>query len=78
MVARAGVCPGRTQASHTAFMAPKSPMSARQITALRIFVLSLPPWASNESISASACFTWPVISCEVSSGIMPERYMRSP
>src|SRR3981189_318476 len=77
-VARAGVRPGTTQASHTAFMAAKSPMSASQITADRIFVLSLPPRASSASISASACFTWPVMSRDVSSGIMPERYMRSP
>ena len=37
-VARAGVWPGTTQASHTAFMAAKSPMSRSQITADRIFV----------------------------------------
>ena len=72
-VARAGVWPGTTQASHTAFMAAKSAMSASQIVAVRIFVLSLPPLASSESISPSACFAWPVMSCEVSSGIMPEQ-----
>ena len=77
-VARAGVCPATTQASHTAFMAAKSEISLSQITALRILLLSLPPLASRESISASVCFTCPAISAEVSSGIMPERYMRSP
>jgi len=54
-------------------MAAKSAMSASQIVAVRIFVLSLPPLASRESISASACFTWPVMFCDVSSGIMPEQ-----
>jgi hypothetical protein len=54
-------------------MAAKSLMSDSQITAERIFVLSLPPFASKESISPSACFTWPVMSVDKSSGIMPEQ-----
>ena len=54
-------------------MAVKSAMSDSQIVAVRIFVLSLPPLASSESISASACFTCPEMSSEVSSGIMPEQ-----
>src|ERR1700716_917361 len=55
-VTRAGVWPATSQASHTAFMAAKSAMSLSQITADRIFVLSLPPRASSAPISASACF----------------------
>ena len=61
-VARAGVWPGMTQASQTLFMAAKSEISLSQIVAVRIFDLSLPPLASRESISASACCTWPVMS----------------
>jgi len=38
-------------------MAAKSAISPSQIVAVRIFDLSLPPLASRESISASACRT---------------------
>jgi hypothetical protein len=55
------------------FMPAKSPMSARKISARRIFVLSLPAWASSASIACSTCRVWPVMSWLVSSGICPAR-----
>ena len=41
-VARAGVLPGATQASHTSFIWPQVPMSVSQMLADRIFDLSVP------------------------------------
>jgi hypothetical protein len=49
-VARAGVLPGDTHASHTAFISAKFAMSVIQILAERIFVLSVPAWARKPSI----------------------------
>ena len=49
-VARAGVLPGDTQASHTAFISAKFAMSVIQILAERSLLLSVPALARKPSI----------------------------
>ncbi|SDP12718.1 polar amino acid transport system permease protein/cystine transport system permease protein [Pseudomonas arsenicoxydans] len=52
--ARAGACPVGTQASHTAFIASKSAMSASQIVVCSICFLDEPASSSKTSMRASA------------------------
>src|SRR5580658_9186720 len=49
-VARAGVLPGDTQASQTAFISANFAMSVIQILADRSLLLSVPAWAKKPSI----------------------------
>src|ERR1700685_3013307 len=51
-VARAGVLPGDTQASHTAFISANFAMSVIQILAESNLLLSVPAWARKPSICA--------------------------
>jgi hypothetical protein len=57
-VARAGVWPCGTQASQTAFISAKVEMSASQICADRMRVLSVPAAARMRSTSARQVRVW--------------------
>ena len=72
-VARAGVLPGDTQASHTSFIWPQVPMSVSQMLAYRIFDLSVPASFRNLSILSRICLVWPFTSALVSSAVSPAR-----
>src|SRR5215218_8069339 len=72
-VARAGVEPGATQASHTSFIWLQVPMSVSQMLADRIFDLSEPASFRNLSILSRICLVWPLTSALVSSAVRPAR-----
>src|SRR3954466_11746898 len=65
-VARAGVLPGETQASHTAFISWNVAMSVIQMLVIRIFDLSVPASASRLSMMDRISFVcsvtlWPAV-----------------
>lgn len=72
-VARGGVCPGVTHASHTSFICATCDMSDMKIWQDRMRDLSEPCSASNASIEASTWRVWPAMSWVTSLGTWPAR-----